>query len=84
MLRWPLATAMRSRRRRPPRASRPAAENRRNRSRLAPPARAGSCRAGMPIQAVSSQAIATSSHQIWFLAQVRYVRALVVRGDLER
>jgi hypothetical protein len=44
----------------------PAAEKRRSRSRLGSQARAGPSRAGICIQAVSSQAIATSSHQTWF------------------
>jgi len=58
--------ARRSRRRRPPRTMRPAAENSRSRSRLGSQARAGPSRARSCIQAVTSQAIATSSHQIWF------------------
>jgi hypothetical protein len=61
--------ASRSGRRRPLRARRPAAENSRSRSRLGSQARAGPARASIAIQAVSSQAMATSSHQIWVLAK---------------
>ena len=50
---------MRTRRRRPPRTMRRAAES--NRSRLGSQARAGPSRASICIQAVGSQAIATGS-----------------------
>lgn len=56
--------ARRSRRRRPPRTSRPAAEN--SRSRLGSQVRAAPSRASSWIQAGSSLAMATSSHQSWF------------------
>jgi acyl carrier protein len=54
---------------RPPRAIRPAAVNRRSRRRLGSHARAGPSRASIVIQAVSSHAMATSSHQTWFWAK---------------
>jgi len=55
-------------RRGPPRTSRPAAQNSRSRSRLGSQARAGASRASIAIQAVSSQAMATSSHQSFYPA----------------
>ena len=58
-----------SRRRRPPRARRPATENRRSRSRFGSQRRAVPVRASICVQASSSQARATISHQSWFWAK---------------
>ena len=62
--------ARRRRSLRPPRTRRPATEKRRSRRRLGSQRRAGG-RAGRAsaVQAVSSQARATISHQIWFWAK---------------
>jgi hypothetical protein len=62
-------SASRSRRRRPPRTSRPAAESRRRRSRLGSQRRAVPVRASSWVQASSSQARETISHQSWFWAK---------------
>jgi len=62
-------SARRSRRRRPPRARRPATESRRSRSRFGSRRRACPVRAMSWVQASSSQARATISHQAWFWAK---------------
>ena len=61
-------SASRSRRRRPPRTSRPATAKIRSRSRLGSQRRAGPARASICVQASRSQASATISHQSWFCA----------------
>ncbi len=58
----------RRRSRRPPRTIRPAAENRRSRSRFGSQRRAVPVRASSWVQAISSHARATIWHQIWFCA----------------
>jgi hypothetical protein len=58
--------ARRSRRRRPPRTTRPAQVNRRSRSRLGSHRRASPVRASICVQASRSQASATISHHTWF------------------
>jgi hypothetical protein len=62
-------SASRSRRRRPPRVSRPAAENRPSRRRFGSQRRAFPVRASSCVQARSSLARATISHQSWFWAK---------------
>ena len=62
-------SASRCRRRGPPRARRPA--KMRRRSRLGSQRRAGPVRASIWVQASSSQAGATISHQTWFCAKPR-------------
>ena len=69
---WPAQgqrCARRSRSRRPPRASRPATEKRRRRSRLGSQRRAVPVRAGSCVQARSSLARAAVSHHSWFGAK---------------
>jgi hypothetical protein len=62
-------SSSRNRRRRPPRTSRPAAESRLRRSRFGSQRRAVPVRASSWVQASSSQARETISHQSWFWAK---------------
>jgi hypothetical protein len=73
---------MPSRRRRPPWARRPTVENKAQAQALGSQARAGPSRASICVQAVSSQAMATSSHQIcsWQAVQREVAQAGVLGG----